>query len=281
MGQRQSAIDGNAAAGRCEPFRRPQVDAVPYRSSGPTAARYGALARDGVSCTTCHRVALGAAAIAQHRDDPQNACVAERQALLNPGLKGFAATFTGSFWLAPATTLYGPYADPKKKPMQHALGITPEHQPQIRNADLCGSCHVVHLPVLRDGQVIAHTYEQTTFAEWAFSAFRTGRSTDGVLPLGPGEQAQSCQDCHMPSKNAQGHPVRSKIASIQEPPIFRRPRTSCRARRSTCACARALPSTRWSGSTCSSSRWRSSSPTSSGFARAIRCSPPRGSIRCC
>jgi hypothetical protein len=218
MGQRQSSIDGHAAVGRCEPFRRAQVDAVPYRSSDPAppAARYGALARDGVSCTTCHRMALGAAEIAKHRDDPQNACVAERQALLNPGLKGFAATFTGSFLLAPATTLNGPYADPKKKPMQHALGITPEHQPQIRNADLCGSCHVVHLPVLRDGQVIAHTYEQTTFAEWAFSAFRTGQSTDGVLPLGPGEQAQSCQDCHMPSKNAQGHPVRSKIASIQE-----------------------------------------------------------------
>lgn len=218
MGQRQFSIDGHAATRRCEPFLRAQVDAVPYQSNDPAppAAKYAALARDGVSCTACHRMALGSAEIAKHRNDPQNACVAERQAILNPGLKGFAATFTGSFLLAPSDVLYGPYAEPKKTPMQHALGTTPEHHPQIRNADLCGSCHVVHLPVLREGKVIAHTYEQTTFAEWAFSAFRTGRGSDGDLPLGAGAQAQSCQDCHMPSKDADGHPLRSKIASIQE-----------------------------------------------------------------
>jgi hypothetical protein len=216
MGQRQFSIDSHAAANSCPPFLRPQVDAIPYQSNDAAAARYGALARDGISCTTCHRMALGEAASAKVRGEPQNACVAERQALLNPGLKGFAATFTGSFWLAPADVLYGPFAEPKKTPMKHALGIVPEHNSQVRNPALCGSCHVVHLPVLRGAETVGHTYEQTTFAEWAFSGFRTGEGADGPLPLGAGARPQSCQDCHMPSRDARGQPVRAKIASIQE-----------------------------------------------------------------
>src|SRR5262249_10642416 len=120
------------------------------------------------------------------------------------------------FLVAPAETLYGPYDEPKKTPMKHALGITPEHHPAIKSAELCGSCHVVHLPVLHDGKPVAYVYEQTTFAEWAFSRFRPGRLVAGPLPGGPGAHPQPCQDCHMPSKDALGHPNRSKIASIQE-----------------------------------------------------------------
>jgi hypothetical protein len=74
----------------------------------------------------------------------------------------------------------------------------------------------VHLPVLHRGRTIGHTYEQTTYPEWAFSDYRTGTTPDGPLPLGRGTRAQSCQDCHMPSKSADGTPYRSKIASIQE-----------------------------------------------------------------
>ena len=33
---------------------------------------------------------------------------------------------------------------------------------------------------------------------------------------GAGERAESCQACHMPSRDAEGRPLRSKIASIQE-----------------------------------------------------------------
>jgi hypothetical protein len=216
MGQRQLGIDSHATTQRCEPFLRTGVDAIPFHSSDPAAARYGALARDGISCTACHRMALGAAARDKVSQEPQNACVAERQQQLNPGLKGFAATFTGSFLLAPADVLYGPFADPKKTPMDHALGVKPEYLAQIKGADVCGSCHVVHLPIWRGSETLGHTYEQTTFAEWAFSAFRTGVSADGPLPLGPGTSPQSCQDCHMPSRDAHGEPARSKIASIQE-----------------------------------------------------------------
>ena len=86
----------------------------------------------------------------------------------------------------------------------------------IRSSELCGSCHTVHLPVMVGKKVIAHIYEQATYPEWAFSAYRTGETPEGPLPLGAGPLAESCQSCHMPSKDAGGRPYRSKIAGIQE-----------------------------------------------------------------
>ena len=92
------------------------------------------------------------------------------------------------------------------------------------------------------------------------------------LPYGSGPQAQSCQGCHMPNKDADGNPYRSKIAAIQE--YTQLPAGRAHARRrptSTCRSAPASASTRWSASTSTCSRWRGSSPTSSASARPIRC----------
>jgi hypothetical protein len=105
--------------------------------------------------------------------------------------------------------------------MDHALGIQPEHNAAIQASELCGTCHTVHLPVLHQGKILGHTYEQTTYPEWAFSAYRTGETPQGELPQrklphGAGDRAQSCQGCHMPSKDPDGKPTRSKIAGIQE-----------------------------------------------------------------
>jgi hypothetical protein len=218
LGQRQFAIDTHAKTGKCEPFPRSTVDAIPYPPNDPVAslAAYGALARDGISCTSCHHMVLGEKESAAVQGDPQNKCVDERQAALNPGLTGFAKTFTGSFLVGPPDRLYGPFEQPKTKPMKNALGIEPAHNTNIKSSELCGTCHTVHLPVLSGGKTIAHTYEQTTYPEWAFSAYRTGATADGPLPFGPGALAQSCQDCHMPNKDSAGNPNRSKIASIQE-----------------------------------------------------------------
>lgn len=237
QGQRQFHIDTFAQADKCEPFTRDMVNAVPWPDGNPTAAdaKYGALARDGISCTSCHRMALGSAA-AGVADAPENACIAERQQFLNPHNTGFARTFTGSFFVGAPDKLIGPFEKPQVKPMQAALGVTPEHNATIKSSEVCGTCHTVHLPVLQpavqpplqttnlpvqtanpqDPAVITHIYEQTTYPEWAFSAYRTGTSPDGPLPQGPGSLAQSCQGCHMPSKTADGKPMRSKIASIQE-----------------------------------------------------------------
>jgi hypothetical protein len=193
------------------------VDAVPWPHGNPLAdlARYGALARDGISCTACHRMLVGVGdgpALAA----PENRCVKARQDFLNPGEEGFARTFTGSFLVGPPDELYGPFEEPKTKPMDHALGNLPVFRKSIQSAELCGSCHTVHLPVMVGERVIDHTYEQTTYPEWAFSAYRLGETPQGPLPGGAGALAESCQGCHMPSAAADGTPYRSKIASIQE-----------------------------------------------------------------
>jgi hypothetical protein len=219
IGQRQYQIDKRAEPnGTCAPFERSTVNAKPYPTEDPVAklAHYGALARDGISCTSCHHMVLGATDTAKHENAPQNACIKERQQAINPGLTGFAATFTGNFFVGPPDELYGPFKDPKRKPMKHAIGIDPKHNQTITSSELCGSCHTVHLPIMHNDKTIGHVYEQTTYPEWAFSDFRTGDSPDGSLPSLAGPQAQSCQGCHMPNKTAAGDPYRSKIAAIQE-----------------------------------------------------------------
>lgn len=222
LGQRQFHVDRVGPSDACTPFLREAANAVPWPDGNPTAplARYGALARDGISCTACHHMVLGKADTEKFKDQPQNRCVAERQQFLNPGETGFARTFTGSFLVGEPDKLNGPFENPKPKPMQNALGMTPQHYANVKQSELCGTCHTVHLPILRQGQVIGHVYEQTTYPEWAFSAYRTGTSPDGPLPFGPGALAQSCQDCHMPSRDASGKPFRSKIAGIQEYSTF-------------------------------------------------------------
>jgi hypothetical protein len=160
---------------------------------------------------------LGEAATQANAGTPRNACVEERQALLNPDNTGFARTFTGSFLVGPADRIFGPFRDVRTAPMEAALGAVPEHSDAFARSEVCGTCHTVHLPVLDDGKTVGRVYEQLTYPEWAFSAYRTGEGVNGEpLPAGRGDRAQSCQDCHMPSRNADGTVSRSKIASIQE-----------------------------------------------------------------
>ena len=217
-GERQFNIDTVAKGDDCAPFTRSVLDTLPWvkGGDGPDFAKYAMLARDGISCTACHRMALGERTTDAQAAAPENACVSERQALLNPDSRGFARTFTGSFMVGPPDSLIGPFEEPQVKPMQHALGITPQYHETISSSEVCGSCHTVHLPVLREGKTLGYVYEQTTYPEWAFSAYRTGTTPDGPLPLGPGANPTSCQDCHMPSRDANGVPYRSKMASIEE-----------------------------------------------------------------
>jgi hypothetical protein len=215
-GQRQYKID-EGKDDDCPPFLRSMVDAVPWPDGNPTAdhATYGALARDGISCTACHRMLVGVGdgpALAT----PENRCVKERQEYLNPENEGFARTFTGSFLVGPPDEIIGPFESPKELPMDHALGNLPVYDESIRSSEVCGSCHTVHLPVYAGTELVNRTYEQTTYPEWAFSAYRTGSTPQGDLPYGAGAKAQSCQGCHMKSEGRDGEPYRSKIAGIQE-----------------------------------------------------------------
>jgi len=220
-GQRQHAMENAKPDGACAPFTRGMIDATPLEGdAGKAQARFGALARDGVTCLACHRMALGEEA-EKHAAAPQNACIAGKQERLNHGLSGFARTFTGAFALAASDQVFGPFADPKQTPMKNALGMAPEHRQAMTTSEVCGSCHNVHLPILKDGKTVGHAYEQATYAEWLFSAYRSGIGVTGgnrtaPLPHGPGETPRSCQDCHMPGRDAAGRPHVSKIASIQE-----------------------------------------------------------------
>lgn len=200
MGQRQLAIDtlGQDTEG-CEelfavapppevPFGKPfGLDMVSQwpNSSTNEFQKYGALARDGISCTVCHRmsdIALG--------DD---------------------SAHTGNFVTGPADELYGPYLDETiiPKPMEHALGITPKFRDYFVgrdsfSSDICGTCHNILLPqITNEGEIVGHSYEQTTHLEWVNSDFAPGTP-----------EFQSCADCHMET-HYDGQDLSFKIANIQ------------------------------------------------------------------
>jgi len=200
MGQRQLAIDtlGQDTEG-CEelfvvapppevPFGKPfSLDMVTQwpNSDNNEFQKYGALARDGISCTVCHRmsdIALG--------DD---------------------SAHTGNFVTGPADELYGPYLDETiiPKPMEHALGITPKFRDYFVgrdsfSSDICGTCHNILLPTItNEGEIVGHSYEQTTHLEWVNSDFAPGTP-----------EFQSCADCHMET-HYDGQDLSFKIANIQ------------------------------------------------------------------
>ncbi|MFC6585296.1 hypothetical protein [Sulfitobacter aestuariivivens] len=156
---------------------------------------------------------------------------------------------TGVFRLSDADKLIGPYDDVRQKPMQNAMGITPEGDDYIKDSQLCGACHTINLPNVdadkteplegytaadqevfnqagRNGAAFLnaeygvtfpegltdfqHSVEQATYIEWVNSIY----NEEGT--------AQSCQDCHMKSSfqstdGAINIPqITTQIASIQD-----------------------------------------------------------------
>lgn len=179
MGLRQLAID---QAGR--PFQHAMI----YAGAGTPNAKYGALGRDGVSCTVCHHIA--------------------------PDDLGTPASFTANFKTGQADEVYGPFPRAQTLPMEHALGITPKLGSHIEEAALCGSCHTVVLPKLSattpyggadpyaDASV-EKVHEQTTYLEWRNSAYAE-----------PGADGRTCQACHMPERYGDDDPLSFRIAKV-------------------------------------------------------------------
>ncbi len=213
MGQRQQAIDTQGYGGdTCEEiFAIPPPEGVPFgkpfaleqvtqwQDSEHVDPKYGSLARDGISCAVCH-----------HMTNEEF---------------GKEPSFTGNFVTGPFDVFYGPFENDTiaRKPMQRALGVTPEYGQQIRGSGLCGSCHNILLPIFNndgtphtfehDGQTLSATYEQTTHLEWVNSDF----SKPGTL--------KSCRDCHMGDKykdnpleqeNLAGEVQPFRIANIED-----------------------------------------------------------------
>jgi hypothetical protein len=145
---------------------------LPPSSHINNATKWGALGRDGITCTVCHQI--------------------EAKGL------GQKESFTGQFsFPSKPGPLYGPYADDEIEPylMEQAIGMTPAHAKHITSSALCGSCHTVITPVLTDhleaftrsGGRYRTTYEQTTYPEWVNSSYSA-------------EGGQSCQQCHMATR---------------------------------------------------------------------------------
>jgi cytochrome c553 len=157
--------------------------------------KYGALARDGITCSVCHQMS--------GKD------------------LGKPASYTGNWTPTAPGDVVGPYADGVRvDPMKRALGKTPSGEDGraaiLKSAALCGSCHAVKLPVRKVGSCVdeGSVYEQATFLEWRNSNYRkndefiTDEGKDGETPV-------PCQGCHMPKK-FNGKELKKKIASIED-----------------------------------------------------------------
>jgi hypothetical protein len=154
-------------------------------------AEYGGLARDGVSCTVCHQMSAA-------------------------GL-GKPETWSGNFHLETKHgTINGPFDDPTTRPMKKAIGMTPTKADHIKDSGLCGSCHVLEVPVYRndDPRPVKTAYEQTTYLEWANSDFSNPTS------------GKTCAACHMPivapttfdanGLPVAGAPISTQIANLED-----------------------------------------------------------------
>ena len=185
MGQRQLTIDSGGKAN----FDPNMVYAWQPSMAQPAGdAKYGALARDSISCTVCH-----------HISDKE---------------LGKPSTYTGQFNTTDPRTIIGPFTDPQVLPMNHSLDMKPKHVAYVKESKLCGSCHTIELPVLNaKGVQVGTDFEQTTYFEWQNSVFQ-----NETLPVG--KDAQTCQDCHMPStfklKNFRSQDLQYRIANIED-----------------------------------------------------------------
>jgi hypothetical protein len=191
MGQRQLTIDTHGKS----TFDPEMVyawqgsnGAVPSLAQPTGNAKYGALARDSISCTVCH-----------HISDKE---------------LGKPPTYTGQFNTTDPKTIIGPFTEPQPLPMNHSLDMTPEHVEYVKDSKLCGSCHTIELPVLNSKGVQVKTdFEQTTYFEWQNSTFQ-----NEYQPVG--KDAQTCQQCHMPStfklKEFHSQDLQYRIANIED-----------------------------------------------------------------
>ncbi len=214
MGKKQFELDHPDGSAK---FSLDQV----FAATGHADAKYGALARDGVSCAVCHRM--------QPRPQPADDT--------RPYLQFFLETsITGNFHLGPPGEVYGPFKDDELSPyaMEHGTGLKPKHSEFLKSSQLCGSCHTVALPAidkkLEPGHApdevcktqtvelfrpFHHHVEQATYLEWLNSEYE-----NEVHPTNP--KAKSCQDCHMAAglkdeKHGIDLPqIRTRIAAVQD-----------------------------------------------------------------
>ncbi len=202
----------------CDPANpaRPQFkpEFTQITDSADPHFKYGALARDGISCQACHR---------QKPSVPPDKNT-------NPLEYFLKNSITGLFQTLPPDKLTGPFEDVATTPMKHTLGITPEHNAYLKSSRMCGSCHSIYLPVIDKppikpvGPQTAHNMEQATYLEWLNSKYQNEIPPFAACnPKDPfAACARSCQGCHMSTdfvdaaKKMAVDPIATKIATIQD-----------------------------------------------------------------
>lgn len=165
MGKRSFAAE--------HPTQNFKVDFVYDTDPVAEGFKYGALARDGISCEVCHRMAPPKDQSLPYFLDHQ---------------------INGIFDLTPSDELNGPFKDNEitTYPMVTGLNIKPKHNDYIQSPQMCGTCHTILLPVLDSPIPDKTSVEQATYPEWLNSQYRNEYGSVGADP-------KTCQDCHMPS----------------------------------------------------------------------------------
>ncbi|HEV8428301.1 MAG TPA: cytochrome P460 family protein [Pyrinomonadaceae bacterium] len=181
-------------------FESDMVNAT-YDSNPPANNKYiyGALARDGVSCMACHRIV---------EDNPSKPDP-------DPFVNFLKTRITGNFTTGNPAELFGPFQDTEivTDPMNNSIGIKPKHNAYIKDSRMCGNCHTINLPLMDnpDTDPGKPHLEQLTYLEWLNSGYQN--------EVGTNSKAQTCQNCHMPTKftNSAGT---LNIPTIQQPIAF-------------------------------------------------------------
>jgi hypothetical protein len=116
---------------------------------------------------------------------------------IQPDGLGTEASYTGGYVIKDTKAVIGPHQEPFAAPMQNQSGYTPTHGPHVMESSLCATCHTVMTGTLAaDGKPTgALFHEQSTYAEWS-----------------AGPRTRSCQDCHMPTRDADGAAIQTMIA---------------------------------------------------------------------
>lgn len=133
------------------------------------------LAADGVSCTLCHQI--------------------------QPANLSDSSGFNGGFVIDTATPrdrrpIFGPYVVNRGHAtvMHSSSGFVPMQADQIRQSELCGTCHTLFTPGFdSSGKQVGAVAEQAPFLEWRHSAYY--------------REAQGCESCHMDRVVAPGDSV--------------------------------------------------------------------------
>ena len=161
---------------------RPPDDPIGFETITSDASPLGHLARDGVSCSLCHRI-----------DDVN---------------LGADASFTGGFVLETGQLIFGPHEDPNAAGMTTATGYQATYAPHVMRSALCATCHTVITHAIdADGAIVGPPFpEQVPYLEWRNSSFNDELAT-------PGPEARSCAGCHLPTDSEDGTPILTQIAN--------------------------------------------------------------------